>query len=327
MDKNHSSCCFVDYLGRKCDQEASENGLCFWHDPDIDKTNMDLSQPLEQLVRGHHVTCGLQLERANLTAVNLVNHSDSQGFDLSESNFYRANLKGAHLFNANLNHANLMKADLTESNLHFTTLKQANLLGVKWSQARIEHMEIGSSLLQETEALRYIKSGQTERALDYYEQAEEIYRDLRKVSEQQGLFSMSGEFIQKELRMRRFQMPFFSVRRFLSKLIDLFCGYGEAPLRVVFFSIGLIFITSFFYLFLGLSFQGEYFSYQTINSKQDQFIFWLDCVYYSVVTFTTLGYGDYTPIGFSRLVAALEAFIGSFTLALFVVVFVKKMTR
>nr|WP_306518632.1 hypothetical protein [Rheinheimera sp.] len=34
-----------------------------------------------------------------------------------------------------------------------------------------------------------------------------------------------------------------------------------------------------------------------------------------------------TPIGVSRLVAAVEAFTGSFTIALFVVVFVKKMTR
>jgi hypothetical protein len=32
-------------------------------------------------------------------------------------------------------------------------------------------------------------------------------------------------------------------------------------------------------------------------------------------------------MGFSPVVAALEAFIGSFTIALFVVVFVKKMTR
>jgi len=46
-----------------------------------------------------------------------------------------------------------------------------------------------------------------------------------------------------------------------------------------------------------------------------------------VVTFTTLGYGDISPIGVTRFFATFEAFIGSFSLALFVVVFVKKMTR
>jgi hypothetical protein len=46
-----------------------------------------------------------------------------------------------------------------------------------------------------------------------------------------------------------------------------------------------------------------------------------------VVTFTTLGYGDIVPLGLARPLAAFEAFVGSFTMALFVVVFVKKMTR
>jgi hypothetical protein len=40
-----------------------------------------------------------------------------------------------------------------------------------------------------------------------------------------------------------------------------------------------------------------------------------------------LGYGDITPSGIARAIAAFEAFTGSFAMALFVVVFVKKMTR
>jgi len=39
------------------------------------------------------------------------------------------------------------------------------------------------------------------------------------------------------------------------------------------------------------------------------------------------GYGDLVPIGAARPIAAFEAFTGNFTMALFVVVFVKKMTR
>jgi hypothetical protein len=45
------------------------------------------------------------------------------------------------------------------------------------------------------------------------------------------------------------------------------------------------------------------------------------------VTFTTVGYGDITPVGIARLVAALEAFAGAFLMALFVAVFGKKMMR
>lgn len=53
----------------------------------------------------------------------------------------------------------------------------------------------------------------------------------------------------------------------------------------------------------------------------------LDALYFSVVTFTTLGYGDFAPVGPSRIIASAEAIIGSFTIALFVVVFVRRMAR
>lgn len=35
-----------------------------------------------------------------------------------------------------------------------------------------------------------------------------------------------------------------------------------------------------------------------------------ECIYFSVVTITTLGYGDVTPVGFTRLLASVEAIFG-----------------
>ncbi|MDG2392089.1 MAG: potassium channel family protein, partial [Thalassotalea sp.] len=148
-----------------------------------------------------------------------------------------------------------------------------------------------------------------------------------KHSEREGIFTLSGRFIQKELTMRRYQMPKRSLARCMSKVVDLFCGYGEEPLRVVNFSIILILICSLLYLFTGIQFEGNVYSYSSSQSFGDNLMLFLHCIYYSVVTFTTLGYGDITPVGISRAIAATEAFTGSFTIALFVVVFVKKMTR
>ena len=39
-------------------------------------------------------------------------------------------------------------------------------------------------------------------------------------------------------------------------------------------------------------------------------------LYYSVVTFTTLGYGDYYPVGIGRALAAIEALVGYIVLGL-----------
>jgi hypothetical protein len=47
-----------------------------------------------------------------------------------------------------------------------------------------------------------------------------------------------------------------------------------------------------------------------------------------VVTFTTLGFGDISPItDAGRAVASVEAFTGAFMIALFVLVFGRKMIR
>ena len=172
-----------------------------------------------------------------------------------------------------------------------------------------------------------IKENQSIQAQDYFEQAEEIYRDLRKHAEQEGIFTQSGHFIQQELTMRRMQMPKYSLQRITSKLVDLFCGYGEDPLRIILLSILIILFCAVLYSMTGLNYQGETYLIQSTNDLARNIHIFLSCLYYSVVTFTTLGYGDFTPVGISRAIAACEAFTGSFTIALFVVVFVKKMTR
>ncbi|MBL7685918.1 MAG: two pore domain potassium channel family protein, partial [Deltaproteobacteria bacterium] len=45
------------------------------------------------------------------------------------------------------------------------------------------------------------------------------------------------------------------------------------------------------------------------------------------VSFTTLGYGDYHPSGWSRVVGASEGFIGAFFMAMFVLTVGRKMNR
>ena len=51
----------------------------------------------------------------------------------------------------------------------------------------------------------------------------------------------------------------------------------------------------------------------------------LNCLYFSVVTFTTLGYGDFQPLeGWSRFLVSSEALLGAFTMALFVYTFARR---
>ncbi|WOT05694.1 ion channel [Shewanella youngdeokensis] len=321
------TCRYHEGHSHTCHEPAGDSGLCYWHDPKIIKNNPEDIQRLEQYARRGGQLRGISLNHAKLAGVDLVRHHKKQGYDLSHAELYRADLSGAHLFNINFSHASLMKANLRDANLHCANLIDCNLLGVKWTESKIENMLTGNVLRQEKLAIMAEKQGNIDTAMDYFEQAEEIYRDLRKAAEREGLFAISGDYIRKELTMRRHQMPKRCLKRLTSKAIDLFCGYGEAPLRVIGFSLALILFSAILYFFTGLNFSGELHQFNLNHSFTDNIIVFLNCIYYSVVTFTTLGYGDFTPVGIARAIAAFEAFTGSFTIALFVVVFVKKMTR
>ncbi|WP_343818455.1 ion channel [Colwellia asteriadis] len=310
-----------------CTEQAHDSGFCYWHDKSIDKTGTEVKALLEEYAKNGGLLRGIYLTRANLKDVDLVNHHQKLGYDFSYADFYHANLMGGHLFNINLNNASIMKADLRDANLNCANLENTNMLGVKWAGSKFENIKFGKKIRQEIAAKKAQKQKNQRASLDYLEQAEEIYRDLRKHSEHEGIFTLSGYFIQKELTMRRLQLPRFSIKRTLSKLVDICCGYGEAPLRIIGLSMAIIFVCAIIYAFTGLSYNG---AVQSLSSEQDiqqNINFFFSSLYYSVVTFTTLGYGDFTPVGISRAIAAIEAFTGSFTIALFVVVFVKKMTR
>lgn len=319
-------CGYLLKSGERCPHPHTGNGLCFWHDPTQEKAGDQHRQQLEALAKSGHSLEGFALKGARLEGINLVNRGEHCGYDLRFVDLYRSNLQGAHLFMADLQGASLMKADMQGANLHYANLTDANLLGTRLKGARIENVIWGQHLLQERRAIEATKERNSKLAQDYFEQAEEICRNIRNVAANQGLVDMAGHFFYKEMTMRRKQHPKLSAKRWVSKFVDLTCGYGERPMNVILFSWAVIFISSICFYLFGISEQGQIIRIGQVSSAgilQDM----LTCIYYSVVTFTTLGYGDIVPIGFSRFFAALEAFTGSFTLALFVVVFVKKMTR
>lgn len=325
MKSETGRCCYQNPDGWCCDQPSGESGLCYWHDPKIDKSNDDIKSQVEQWAASGKPLDGFQLAKANLADLNLVNRGRKTGYQCRNADFYRTDLTNAHFFGLDLRGSSLMKSKLVCANLHCAKLQMVNLLGADLSRARLENIEWGEELKQEQEAKAALKKGEYKQACALWQEAEEVSRGVRKQCEKQGLFEMAGTFFKKEMRFRRYQMPKFSLQRMLSKTVDLFCGYGEEPLRVVLFSLFVILASATAYFFLGTTSANPI--YDDVTGWTFYLLEFFNAIYFSVVTFTTLGYGDISPVGVARFIAALEAFLGSFTMALFVVVFVKKMTR
>ncbi|MFT5580038.1 MAG: hypothetical protein ACI9WS_002798, partial [Paraglaciecola psychrophila] len=267
--------------------------------------------------------------RCDLSGIDLSKTADHpQGYMLQGADLYRANVANAHLFSADLSGAVLMKANFSGANLQSANLENANLLGIKLEGAKLHNIHWGDRMVQERQAIAEEKNGRRQHAAALYLEAEETYRNLRINLERSGLFERAGDFFHREMVMRRKQMTAFSSQRTMSYLVDMFCGYGEKPLRVVLFSLAfIVFCAGCYYLTAGIIYQGQELGLNIRLSLMENLRHFMACLYFSVVTFTTLGYGDMTPVGATRAIAAVEAFAGSFTMALYVVVFVKKMTR
>ncbi|ARN73037.1 pentapeptide repeat-containing protein [Oceanicoccus sagamiensis] len=301
----------------------------YWTTPNPDKLLPGTREQLEKWIKHSHDMRGFVLRRCDLSGINLAKTAEHpEGFNFQDADLYRADFSRAHLFSVDFQNACLMKANFSGANLHCANMENANLLGINLEHAKLDNIHWGDTVIQEQQAIVEAKKGNTQKATDLYLEAEESYRNLRINLERAGLFEVAGHFFHREMVMRRKRMPRFSVTRSLSLIVDLLSGYGERPLRVVAFSLCfIVFCASCYFFSSGILYQGMEMGFDANKSLATNIEHFFSCLYFSVVTFTTLGYGDVTPQGATRAIAAMEAFAGSFTMALFVVVFVKKMTR
>ncbi len=79
----------------------------------------------------------------------------------------------------------------------------------------------------------------------------------------------------------------------------------------------------YFLIFTGLTigyFSLVYFAYGIIDSTNDEVVSgnWLNAIYFSVVTWTTLGYGDFRPIDELKIWVMVEALMGYIFMGLLV---------
>lgn len=127
------------------------------------------------------------------------------------------------------------------------------------------------------------------------------YSLLKKIFDSQGDDEEASNYYIKEKELSRENSKGWA---FLTKSLSFYYWrYGNRPQNVVYISIFTILLCSFIY----------YLFPQNIKPVEETKTL-LDSLYFSVVTFTTLGYGDLSPIGWMRLVSSLEAFFGAINL-------------
>lgn len=222
------------------------------------------------------------------------------GFILKKADLSGANLEGVDLSFAKLEGANLSFTNLKGANLAFAHLEGADLFSIELSsETKLADVKWGNYILDEKEKWRL---GPVENG----------YRRLKQWYTEHGMYDIAGQFFFREMTIKRKLLKWWPnpLNRALSKLVSILCGYGEKPSRVVISATLVVFGFAVAYLFGGLNLPYS--------------------IYFSAVSFTALGYGSWAyepPVTWVQGVGAAESFIGVFMIALFLITFVRKMTR
>jgi len=175
-------------------------------------------------------------------------------------------------------------------------------------------------------------------------ESKEVYLLLKNKFRIMGRYEDESWALKKEKDMeRKSNCHFKSLHKWLwSCFLNAIYGYGEKPGRVIVSAIAIIIIFAFVFMNFGIDANPQLDTILKYNILKELFlgvrygdllirlkdISWeqlKNCLYFSTVTFTTLGYGDFRPLeGWSRIYSGTEAFIGAFMMALFVYTFARR---
>lgn len=249
---------------------------------------------------------------------------------LSNVHFEGANLKHCNfvdgkIINCNFEHSNLSHADFRDSTITDCSFEEANItsLGLHGSKlancilsgAEIRDVTLSSTIIDER--THFGKTLKTESEKNYRAASIE-YKQIKEMYKNSSLHNLADFYHYKEMVAKRKTASITNPNRWLNFFFgDLICKYGTSYLRVFIWAIVVIALCALILL------QQDSLA---VSGKVVAATFG-DAFYFSLVTFTTLGYGDFHAVGAMRFMAGAESFIGVILMSLFTVIVARKIIR
>ncbi len=263
---------------------------------------------------------GAVLRGADLSEAELFG-ADLSGANLEEvrapeAGFGKANLEGARLFRADLRGATFTKArltgaDLRLANLEGARLREADLTEADFTEASLKGADLSLARVKGANFYNADLRESRLRAIKDYEKASWLGADIRDINFA-GAY-MLRRFIMDQNFLKEFKEK-SHLHRFLYYLWWITSDCGRSMTRWFLW----IFVEIVFFGFLYTLVEVDYGPHRT----------WLSPFYYSLVTITTLGYGDVVPASLgAQVIAMIEVITGYLMLGGLLSIFANKIAR
>ena len=271
----------------------------------------------------HATLTGKRLEDVDLTGAiceaTQFDHATIIGGSFAEATMESAVFEHTTLRNIDMREASLDHAVCDGARFEDICFDGASFVGASLVQCRFDadsHLHGGEfagailtgSIAHEAAIVRFESAAE---GTDWDAAASE-YLQLRSVARNSSLPSLGRSFFVKAKHCQRRSHSITSPARWRAGATRWLMRYGEGPTHVL----GWAFIAIVAFVPLYMVTDGISTTEGVIPGSREHL---LEYVYFSVVTFSTLGYGDFTPAGdTARLLAMLQAIVGSILIALFI---------
>ncbi|MFB6130699.1 MAG: pentapeptide repeat-containing protein [Salinigranum sp.] len=255
-------------------------------------------------------------------------HADVSGADLGDADLRKTCFSHATARGTSFEGANLEDADVSDTDLRDADLRRARLDETDLSSSRINAAtDFGPRAVYEREML---ESDDAERKSDKLEAAVRTYRAVEGLSEENTMNERASTYYRKgkDLRRRYNWQTNDYPKAVVGEASRLFTGYGNLPWRVIATSIGVMLLSAALYPLTGGVREAREsgavvytFSHLPTAAPGHVVQILVKSLFFSVVTFTTLGYGNFQPVGtIAQYLASSEALVGTVLMSLLVAV-------
>ncbi len=261
------------------------------------------------------ILCGANLTHANLSGASLkgANLDNIQG---QKAGFGMADLSDASLFNAKLDFSTFTKAKLKNTNfqcakLQGARLRQADLTKADFTEADLVSSDLSLSTVKGARFDNADLRGSKLRLLKGFKRASWIGTDIRDIN-------FAGAYLLKRFIIDQNYIEEFKRQNLFTRFIYyiwlITSNCGRSMSRWCFWTLFQIIFFATLYSFVGL----DYGPHPSPISN----------IYFSVVTLTTLGFGDVIPETWQgQLVVIFEVLTGYIMLGGLLSIFSNKMAR
>ena len=266
--------------------------------------------------------------------------ADLRAADCSDAILRAASLEGANLEGAFFARADLFDATLTRTRSYGAVFSEARANeGTELDERCVYDRDSDADATQRRPASGAVRSdgGQTDETavagsdVDPLTKAEATYQELESLCAENALLGRQSRYfvrrqdIHTEEHRREGNWSRW-VRARLSRAVVL---YGESPFRVLSVTAAIIVGSALLYPLglLRVSATGELLTYPSPTEPIALVTTLIDSLYFSVLTFTTMTFGLYSPVGAGKFLTMLETSAGIVLMALLVFVFGRRATR